>query len=49
MKHEERLRLLYWLRFWGRITILILVILLYLFRPLDFRVLTRFSFFQRFS
>ncbi len=49
MKHEERLRLLYWLRFWGRITILILVILLYLFRPQDFRVLTRFSFFKRFS
>ena len=49
MKHTERLRLLYWLRFWGRITILILVILLYLFRPQDFRVLTRFSFFKRFS
>ena len=49
MKHEERLRLLYWLRFLGRIVILILVVLLYLFRPQNFCVLTRLSFFKRFS
>lgn len=49
MGFTKRLRLLYWLRFAGRIAILILVVLLYLFWPQNFRVLTRFSFFKRFS
>ena len=49
MGRIEKLRTVYWIRLLFRIAALLLVVLLYLFRPQSFGVLTRFSFFRRLS